>query len=277
MAICYRSDLFKAAGLPTDPTAVAALWAGDWQKYVDVGKQFQSAAPSGVSFMDSATGLFNGVVSSSAYQYYKDGKLAYKESPSVAKAWSLAMQADGAQESAGYKEFDPPWQQGFAKSTFATTVCPSWQQANIQQYGGAANAGKWNIAQAPAAGNWGGSFLSVPSGGKHVAEATALAVWLTQPAQQAKVFTAVGNIPSNQAAYALPSVTNATNAYLSNAPVGQIFTTAAKNIQPAEIGKSSGDLQTDFSTGILLVEQNHKSAADAWTQTLQTIDNALTQ
>ena len=29
-AICYRADLFEAAGLPTDPDEVAALFDGDW-------------------------------------------------------------------------------------------------------------------------------------------------------------------------------------------------------------------------------------------------------
>ncbi|MFE9423581.1 extracellular solute-binding protein [Kitasatospora sp. NPDC006697] len=276
MAICYRQDLFQAAGLPTDPAAVSALWAGDWSKFVDQGKAFQAKAPKGTFFMDTATGMFNGVVSSSTQQYYKGGKLDYKDSPSVKSAWDLAMQADSAGLSAGLKEFDPPWQTAFANSTFATTICPSWQQANIQKYSGSANAGKWNVAQAPAAGNWGGSFLAVPSSGKHKAAAEALVAWLTAAPQQAKVFQAVGNIPSNQGAYSLSEVTDYKNPYIGpNAPTGQIFSTAAKAIQPAETGPHAGDLQSDFSNGILLVEQNHKSATDAWNATLQQIDSSI--
>ncbi|WP_329560368.1 ABC transporter substrate-binding protein [Kitasatospora sp. NBC_01266] len=276
MAICYRQDLFQAAGLPSDPAAVSALWAGDWSKYVEQGKAFQAKAPKGTYFMDTATGLFNGVVSSSTQQYYKGGKLDYKDSPSVKSAWDLAMQADAAGLSEGLKEFDPPWQTAFAQSSFATTICPSWQQANIQKYSGTANAGKWNIAQAPAAGNWGGSFLAVPSSGKHRAEAEALVAWLTAPEQQAKVFQAVGNIPSNQGAYSLSAVSDYRNPYIGpNAPTGQIFSAAAKAIQPAETGPHAGDLQDDFSNGILLVEQNHKSAGDAWNTTVQQIDSSI--
>lgn len=276
MAVCYRQDLFQAAGLPSDPAAVGALWAGDWSKYVQAGRDFQAKAPKGTYFMDSATGLFNGVVSSSTQQYYKDGKLAYTDSASVKSAWDLAMQADAAGASEGLKEFDTPWQSAFAQSTFATTICPSWQQANIQKFSGAANAGKWNVAQAPAAGNWGGSFLSVPSSGKHRTEAEALAAWLTAPEQQAKVFQAVGNIPSNQGAYSLSAVTDFKNPYIGpNAAVGQIFSTAAKAIQPAETGPHAGDLQNDFSNGILLVEQNHKSASEAWSTTVQQIDSSI--
>ncbi len=45
MAICYRQDLFKAAGLPSDPEAVGRLWAGDWAKFVETGKRYQAKAP----------------------------------------------------------------------------------------------------------------------------------------------------------------------------------------------------------------------------------------
>ncbi|NYI42120.1 hypothetical protein [Demequina lutea] len=36
-AVCYDSALFKAAGLPTDPAAVATLLTGGWDTYFKVG------------------------------------------------------------------------------------------------------------------------------------------------------------------------------------------------------------------------------------------------
>ncbi|MDR3107961.1 MAG: extracellular solute-binding protein, partial [Bifidobacteriaceae bacterium] len=42
-AICYRSDLFEAAGLPSDREDVAELLGGagsTWEKYFEVGKEF---------------------------------------------------------------------------------------------------------------------------------------------------------------------------------------------------------------------------------------------
>ncbi|MEU2549120.1 ABC transporter substrate-binding protein [Streptomyces roseolus] len=274
MAICYRQDLFKAAGLPSDPASVGKLWAGDWAKFVDVAKRYQAKAPEGTSFMDSASGLFNAVVSSSPVQYYKDGKLAYKESAGVKTAWDLAVKAVQGKTTQGLKMFDTPWQTAFSKSTFATTVCPSWQQANIQQFSGAANKGKWNIAQPPAAGNWGGSFLAVPASGENVDEAKKLVAWLTAPEQQAKVFQKVGNIPANQAAHALPGVTGYKNPYIGpDAATGLIFSTAAKAIKPAENGPRSGDLTGSFGTGVLLMEQNGKTPAQAWDATVREIDS----
>ncbi len=276
MAICYRQDLFKAAGLPSDPESVGKLWAGDWAKFVEVGKQYQAKAPQGTAFMDSASGLFNAVVSSSPVQYYKDGKLAYKDSASVRTAWDLAVKAVQGKTSQGLKMFDTPWQTAFSKSTFATTVCPSWQQANVQQFSGPGNKGKWNIAQPPAAGNWGGSFLAVPASGKHVDEAKKLVAWLTAPEQQAKVFQKVGNIPANQAAYDLPGVVGYKNAYIGpDAATGLIFSTAAKAIKPAETGPRAGDLTGAFSTGVLLMEQNGKTPEEAWNATVRQIDSTI--
>ncbi|MFI9364463.1 extracellular solute-binding protein [Kitasatospora sp. NPDC053057] len=276
MAICYRQDLFQAAGLPGDPAAVSALWAGDWAKYVEVGRQYQAKAPKGTFFMDTATGLYNGVVSSNPEQYYKNGKMNYQDSAGVKNGWKLASDAVQAGITQGLKEFDTPWQTAFSNSTFATTVCPSWQQANIEKFSGPGNAGKWNIAQAPTAGNWGGSFLSVPASGKHVAQAQALAVWLTAPEQQAKVFQKVGSIPANQKAYALPGVTDFKSPYIGpNAPTGQIFSTAAKAIQPAETGPHHGDLHGAFSNGVLLMEQNHMSPEAAWADTVKQIASTI--
>ncbi|WP_328940383.1 extracellular solute-binding protein [Streptomyces sp. NBC_00250] len=273
MAVCYRQDLFEAAGLPSDPDEVAALWEGDWAEFVQVGKTYQAKAPKGTYFMDTAAGLYNAVVSSSTQQYYEDGKLIYKDSPSVRKGWGLAVEAVRAGSSQGLKEFDPPWQRAFAKSTFATTICPSWQQANIEKFSGAANRGKWNIAQAPAAGNWGGSFLTVPSSGKHVEQAKQLVAWLTSPEQQVKVFQKVGNFPANRAAYPLPGVVTYTNPYIGpEARSGMIFAMAAMAIQPAETGPRAGELNNAIGDGILLMEQDGKTSDEAWNATVRQID-----
>lgn len=53
-AICYRKDMFKQAGLPTDRDTVAAQWNGDWQKFIDMGKQFKANGPKGVAWTDAA-------------------------------------------------------------------------------------------------------------------------------------------------------------------------------------------------------------------------------
>ncbi len=267
-AICYRKDMFKAAGLPTDRDAVAARWAGDWQKFVDVGNAFKAKAPKGVAFTDSASGLFNAVLSSQTTQYSdQSGKLVYADSPGVSTAWDLATEAVQDGLTAKLQQFDSnnTWSAAFKTNKFATVACPSWMVGLVASDAGPANKGNWDIAQPPEAGNWGGSFLAVPKSSKHAAEATALAQWLTAPAQQIKVFQKFGNIPSTKAALNDPAVLNTTNDYFPGTPVGKIFTNTAHNIQPAPIGPNDGAVKDIITqNGLLDMEQRGTSKAKAW-------------
>ncbi|MER7674876.1 ABC transporter substrate-binding protein [Kitasatospora sp. NPDC096128] len=277
MAICYRKDLFQQAGLPTDREQVAKLWQGDWAKFVEAGKQYQAKAPAGTFFTDSAGGLFNAVVSSSTTQYVdSSGKLNYKDNPTVKTAWTLSTGAIEAGISAGLKQFDTPWFQAFANSKFATVACPSWMTAIVSDKSGPANKGKWDIATAPAAGNWGGSFLSVPKAGKHQKEAVALAAWLTAPEQQAKVFTKVGNLPSNVKALAQPEVQNAKLDFFGDTPTGQVYAATAQSIQPTVIGEWDGLVKDTLTNGALLsIEQHQSDPAKAWSNAVKEIDDKV--
>ncbi|MER6398469.1 extracellular solute-binding protein [Kitasatospora sp. NPDC001603] len=277
MAVCYRKDLFEQAGLPTDREAVGKLWSGDWAKFVDAGKQYQAKAPAGTFFTDSASGLFNAALSAESQQYSDaSGKLVYRDSPGVKKAWTTAVDASRAGISAGLRQFHYDWNTAFSNARFATVVCPSWMTGIISKYSGDPGKGKWDIAQAPVASNWGGAFLTVPKAGKHQKEAAALAAWLTAPEQQAKVFAKVGNLPSTTAALAQPAVQNATLDYFGTTPTGKIFAATAQNIAPAPIGEQDGTVKTVITdNGILDIEQHGTDPAKAWTNVTKLIDDKV--
>ncbi len=105
----------------------------------------------------------------------------------------------------------------------------------------------------------GGSFLAVPKSGKNVDEAAKLVKWLTAPEQQAAVFKAIGVFPSNQGAYELPDVKNATLPYFNNAPIGQIYADGAKSIPEAVLGPKDGVIKDSISTQINNMEQRGTS------------------
>ncbi|MFC0601483.1 ABC transporter substrate-binding protein [Streptomyces palmae] len=278
-AICYRKDLFEQAGLPTDRDEVARLWAGDWQKYVDIGKRYMADAPDGTSFVDSAGGVYNAVISSSAERYYdRSGKLIYKDSPAVKEAWDLAVSASQAKLTAKLQQFQKSWDQAYANGRFATVSCPPWMLGYIKEKSGAKAEDKWDVAAAPKPGNWGGAFITVPQAAKHKEEAVKLAAWLTAPEQQAKVFQKQASFPSAQAAYRLPQVADARHPYFGDAPTGKIFAAAAKGV-PTQILGPKDDLikQNITDIGLLQVDQQGKSPEDAWKAATKTIDNALDQ
>jgi cellobiose transport system substrate-binding protein len=279
MAICYRKDLFQKAGLPTDRTKLAEEWKGDWSKYVDVGKQYMKKAPGGTKFVDSAASVYNAALGGGKERYYdKDGNVVWDKSSGVKDAWGAAMAVATSDMSAKLKQFDPTWDQGYAKGTFATVACPAWMIGYIEQKSGDSGKGKWDVAAAPTAANWGGSFLGVPTASKHQKEAIELAKWLTAPEQQAKVFAKQASFPSTPSAYSGLKPATDTTAYFSNAPITQIFADSATTIPVQYFGIKDQPINTAITdVGILQVEQKGKSPAQGWDAATKEIKDVLGQ
>jgi cellobiose transport system substrate-binding protein len=279
MAICYRKDLFQKAGLPTDRTKLAELWKGDWAKYVNVGKDYMKKAPKGTKFVDSASSVYNAALGGESQRYYdKDGNVIWDKSTGVKSAWNAAMTVATSNMSAKLKQFDPTWDQGYANASFATVACPAWMIGYIEQKSGASGKGNWDVAAAPTASNWGGSFLGVPTATKHQADAVALAKWLTAPEQQAKVFAKQASFPSTPSAYANLKPAADTTAYFSNAPITQIFSDSAKTIPTQIFGAKDQPIGTAITdVGILQVEQKGKTPAQGWSAATKEIKDVLGQ
>ncbi len=231
-AICYRSDLFAAAGLPTDRAAVAKLLGSTWDDYFAVGKQF--AAKSKVPWMDSAGATYNAMVNQLEYAYEnKDGSpIPLDQNTQIKALYDQVLKVGGGDKlSAHLGEWSEDWTAGFQKNGFATMACPGWMLGVIQ--GNAAGVKGWDIADTfpGGGGNWGGSFLTVPEQGKNKAAAIKLAAWLTAPEQQIKAFKAKGTFPSQVEALKSPELLGQTNAFFNNAPTGQILATRAAAVK----------------------------------------------
>ncbi|MFE7585898.1 ABC transporter substrate-binding protein [Streptomyces gardneri] len=281
MAVCYNKELFAKAKLPTEREAVAKLWAGDWAKFIEAGNTYKKNAPAGTAFHDSASGLFNAVISSDPVQYANaSGKLDWENSPGVKKAWDTAVAASKGGLTAKLRQFDEKgtWNAAFKNSKFATVACPSWMTGIIKDQAGPANQGKWDIAAPPVAGNWGGAFLAVPKSGKHTKEAAELAAWLTAPEQHAKVFAVNGNIPSSKDTLTSSAVQDAKLPYFGETPVGKIFSSAAAGITPAVISRWDGQVKTFLTdNGILDIEQRGTDPAKAWENVKKLVDDKIDQ
>ena len=81
-AICYRADLFAAAGLPSTPDEVAALFDGDWSNYFDVADKYKAAT--GKPMIDSAHSVFQGMVNQIEFPYDEpDGTVVATDNPDL--------------------------------------------------------------------------------------------------------------------------------------------------------------------------------------------------
>ncbi|HVW18190.1 MAG TPA: extracellular solute-binding protein [Solirubrobacteraceae bacterium] len=272
LAICYRADLFKQAGLPSDPTAVSKLWP-TWGDYLKAGKKFQANAPSGTYFYDSGSNIYNAIIAQANPAYYnKAGKLLVSSNPKVKQAWNVAVQGYQAGLDAGLAAYSTAWTTGFKKSTFASVTCPAWMMGYIQT-SAPAFKGDWNVADVPGGkgGSWGGSFLAIPKQSKHQAEAWDLLKFLTSPESQTYVFKHTGNLPSRTAVLKSSAVQGFKNPFFQNAPVGKIFARNALALTPQSLGPNQGDIQTAVSNAIQRVEQKKQSPDQAWAQFLKDV------
>src|SRR5690625_4845989 len=90
----------------------------------------------------------------------------------------------------------------------------------------------WDIADVlpGGGGNWGGSYLTVPTQGDHPEEAKKLAAWLTAPEQQIKAFKSKGTFPSQNEALESQELKDYYDEFYNDAPVGEILANRAAAI-----------------------------------------------
>jgi cellobiose transport system substrate-binding protein len=280
MGMCYRKDLFEAAGLPTDREELAAAWS-TWDGFKAVAEQFV-AADTGVAFLDGPTQLQNMLLGQLAGQgdgemyVDADGNLTL-DSPAVQESIGTVLELHEAGAIGNYVSWSEEWIAAQAEGGFAVMPCPGWMPSGvIEPNSGPDNAGKWDMAAAPGVGgNWGGSWIAVPAGVPHPEEAAELAAWLSAPEQQVKVFEAVGNFPSSPAAQADPKVADSTNAYFSDAPTGQILTASVQNFPPLTYSYYHPPVKGAVETVLNGVIDGTFTPDQAWDQIETEAENAI--
>ncbi len=267
LAMCYRRDLFKRAGLPTERDEVAKLWP-TWEGYIETGKRFRAGIGNDrIRFLDAATNTYNGMLMQAGDITYFDrsNNLVIDDNRAVKQAWDTAMAMIEAGLSANLRAFSAEWNAGVKHDAFATVICPAWLTGYIKGQAGPAFAGKWDIARVPGGpGSWGGSFLAVPAQSKNRDEAVELLKFLTGPEGQLAAFQAEGNLPSSPTLYETASVRKARSAYFNDAPIGQLFVAGARSLEPIYLGKEHQSVRDTVENAMRGVEQGQAKPSQAW-------------
>ncbi|MGC4941962.1 extracellular solute-binding protein [Kribbella sp. DT2] len=274
--MCYRTDLFAKAGLPTDRAKVGALWP-TWDGYLATGKKF-AQANTGATFFDTAGTVYQNILMQQGDQTYfdRENKLIAATNPGVRSAWDQTVAMIGAGLSGKLQMWSPQWNAGFKQGSFATIPCPAWMLGQIKDQAGPENAGKWDVARVPGQGAVrGGSFLAVPAQSKHPKEAAELAKFLTSPQGQTAAFTAKNNFPSSPQAIDDPAVASAVNEYFSNAPVGKIFGQSAKSLKPVYLGPDNQVVGDGIGDALTAIEQGKLGPDQAWTKAMNDAERAV--
>jgi cellobiose transport system substrate-binding protein len=280
MAMCYRTDLFEEAGLTTDRDELAAAWS-DWDGFVSVAKEFVDA-DTGAAFLDNATQLHNMILGQFAGQgdglMYVDGEGNLTlDSPALTQAVDLFLELEEIGAIGAFNSWSEEWFAGMAEGGYAVMPCPGWMAGGvIEPNSGEDNAGKWDLAAAPGkAGNWGGSWLAVPTQSAYPEEAAALAAWLTAPDQQVKVFKEVKNFPSSPQAQDDPEVAGAVSEYFSGAPIGEILAESVRTFPPLIYPDLHHPVKSSVENVLNGVVEGTYSADDVWDVIQTEAENAV--
>ena len=222
--MCYRRDLFEKAGLPTDREEVSALWP-TWEDFIATGEQFQDGHR---RRRRPLRRLGHQHLQLDPHAERRLHLLRHRRQPRH-RAATRPSRRPGTPRSrcrrrasrAKLQSFSNEWNAGFKNGTFATVACPAWMTGYIEEQAGEENAGKWDIATVPGGGgNWGGSFLAVPTASEHQDLAIELAQFLTSADGQLAALRG-GRQPAVQPdALRDPELKDKTNEYFSDAPVG---------------------------------------------------------
>jgi len=279
LGMCYRTDLFEKAGLPTDRDEVSKLWS-DWNAFIDTGKKF-AAANTGAKFIDGANAQFNTVLIQEAgkslgYTYFdKDDKLVFDSNPAIRTAFDTVVRMMQEGLSANLASFTPEWAAGFKQGSFAALACPSWMLGIIEDNAGADGKGLWDVAAVPGGGGyWGGSWLAVPSQSKHQAEAADLVKFLTSPESQLAAYEAANTFPSTTKFYKDAAITEHKDDYFNEAPVGKIFGEGAEQVKPVYLGEKNQNVRQEVENVLLAIGQGSLSPDQAWQRAIDAAKSA---
>jgi cellobiose transport system substrate-binding protein len=286
LQVAYRKDLFKAHGLPTDRAAVSALWP-TWQKFIDTGKTYVSKLTATektsckvkkvcFGFIDNAGTMYPAILNQGAKKYYEtNGTLIYNTNANVKTAFTTTATAMNSGISTRINQFTSDWNAGMMKGVFATVLAPAWMLDYIKQQA-KSTSGKWDVADLPGGGgNLGGSQLSVPTAAKHPAEAKAFIAWYLSPAIQLEIFKRYGLFPSASSLYSNPALTGYKDKFFSNAPIGQIYVTGARQLRPIFEGKNQRAIDNYFGQALAKVAVGKMTASAAWSDAISQISKNI--
>lgn len=144
-AVCYRSDLFAAAGLPTDREEVADYLGESWDDYFAAGQEF--AASSDVAWFDSAGAIYQGMINqvTAAYEETDGTPIPLADNTEAREIYDAVLTASVDQGlSAGMAQWSEDWTNAFQTDGFATMLCPAWMLGVIE--GNASGVEGWDIA-----------------------------------------------------------------------------------------------------------------------------------
>lgn len=298
----YRRDVFKAAGLASDPDAVSAL-VSTWDGYLSVCKTIKAKTGDDCFASNKANNdarLYEIMLWQQGLGYTDvEGKVTVDSPQNIAtldelnKFWTAGLLSDQSAWTDGwYGELaaggtapvatvGPGTPEPAAVKPVATLVEAAWMGAFLKSWIAPGTEGLWGVAWMPAmvagqarSSNDGGSNVVIPDQSKNKAAAWALTEWLLGRADsQIAIFQASDFFPSLTTTYTDP-IFNEPDPFFSNQLTRQTYIGAAKIVPVGYVYGPNYSLMNKYvQTAISKVATGAASTKDALTEAADAIRN----
>lgn len=274
LSFAYRADLFEAAGLPTDPEDVAAMWS-TWDGFVEMGKKYTEAT--GQPFVDNVeTTVFFATVNQVSEKYYSpDGELIFDSNPEVEEAFQVAVDTYEAGISAGIAAWSSGWAPGKANGAFAVTTAPSWILSGLKN-DAPETEGKWRIASIPGVGgNWGGSVIAIPARADNPEAAWQYIDTMLSPEGQTEHFAETGTMPAAKGALESEDVLSYTDPFFGDSAIGKVMSDSVLQFNSFYNGPDTSAIGAALLNALVDMEAGNVPPADAWTTGVDSANAAI--
>ncbi|WHZ59208.1 ABC transporter substrate-binding protein [Metabacillus hrfriensis] len=266
----YREDLFKEAGLPTDPADVSAHLS-TWDDYIKAGEQMK--VKTGVYMFDTINRVFTQLTSQRKDIFFNKSDQFIGDGPSIKEDWEYGVEIHKKGLSANL-ENGPEWSAGMNNGKVASFVGASWEKLILQD-AAPDTAGKWRVARGPGGGgNNGGSFIGVLKSSNHPKEAYEVIKWLMNPENQLQSYLKMDLFPSTPSIYDQPEMIEE-ESFFGGQKTVEVFSEAAQDVPVAYYGPEHSTARAAFDEQLLVIARQNKDPGKAWKDALEKIKREL--
>ena len=209
--------------------------------------------------LDSMEMAYRAVIDGAEESFFdKDGNLLI-ENPgnSVREAFDFAVELDSLGLVEEYTMWTPEWGNAVNNGEFAIELGAAWLKGWMA--GNAPDAkGMFRVATLPEelAGNWGGSYIAIPSETKHKEEAYKFIEWMLSPENQLESFKSeAGLFPSAVDVYEMEEFKNTEDEFFGGQSTAQYFAKAAEDISYIYKGENYVSVHNEILTALQNVQQ----------------------
>ncbi|HKT55786.1 MAG TPA: extracellular solute-binding protein [Microbacterium sp.] len=250
IALFYRKDLFRAAGIPVPTT---------WDEYAKDAALIKAKGAYITNFPKTDVNWFAGMAWQAGGQWFtNNGKewavnLTDGKSAQVADYWQKLIDAGEVSKLASFSD---DWNKSFDDGQQWTWVSAVWGASTLET-GAPSTTGKWAVAPMPQwsagenkAGDWGGSSTAVLKGSKHPYEAAQFAMWLNTDPEALALENKLGGLyPAAKSGADLPAFTSG-QAFFGGQNIYDVFKQASSEVDPDFTwGPTMTQTYTDVSDG----------------------------